>query len=345
MLTERRYSALTAGAGRELSGTAITYGEVASLPWGRERFEAGAWESLADIRMDVQHVRARIIARTGGGGLELSDGPEALRIRAVPEQTREAEDALRLVRRGVLRGLSIEFRATETRMERGIRIVERAELAAVSLVDSPAYPSSVPEVRRGGLGLGGSFRYGALRVRSNTERVRKVRVRRGAFSHSLADRKREISLQVGNDPGKLLASRRAGTLDLEDAEDALTFGVERLPNTSYVRDLRAQLDSGLILGVEPTYSVAPVAGAVKLIPESGGRYAPGPSEQGRMDRACLFPEANTEDREAEPDGDGVLIEEIREAVLFGLSIRARPAFPEPDVTLTPKAKRSLWLYV
>ena len=307
MLTERRYSALTAGAGRELSGTAITYGEIASLPWGRERFEPGAWgDSLADVRLDVQHERSRIIARTGGGGLELSDGPDALRIRAVPEQTREAADALALVKRGVLRGLSVEFLATETRMERGVRVVERAELAAVSLVDSPAYPGSVPEVRRGGLGLGGSFRYGALRVRSNTERVRKVRVRRGAFAHSLADRKREISLQVGGDPGKLLASRRAGTLDLEDAEDALTFGVERLPNTSYVRDLRAQLDSGLILGVEPTYSVAPVAGAVKLIPEGGGRYAPGPSEQGRMDTASLFPEANTEDREAEPEGTGCL---------------------------------------
>ena len=338
-MLERRYAPLRSGSGRILAGTAVRYGEVARLPWGLERFEPGAFQPLGDIRLDVMHTRARIIARTDGGGLALEDGPDALRVRAEPERTREAEDALQLVRRGVLRGLSVEFRALAERMAGGVRIIERAVLAAVSVVDNPAYPSSVAEVRRGGgSGLGGSFRYGSLRVRSNEGRRRKVKVRAGAFRHSLRDKKREISLQVGGDPGKLLASRRAGNLHLEDAEDAIRFGVDRLPETTYVADVRAQLDAGLVLGVEPTYRVAPVPNAVKLIPE--GRYLPGLSAEGPLERACLSDEANTEGR---ADAD-VLIEEVLEAVLFGLEIRARPAYPEPDVSRTPQARRLRWLY-
>ena len=41
---ERRYVELRADAdGRVLRGVAVTYGDVASLPFGRERIEAGAF--------------------------------------------------------------------------------------------------------------------------------------------------------------------------------------------------------------------------------------------------------------------------------------------------------------
>ena len=51
-------------------------------------------------------------------------------------KTRESEDALTLVRSGVLRGLSIEFSAIRERSVERVRQVEQARLVAVGLVDS-----------------------------------------------------------------------------------------------------------------------------------------------------------------------------------------------------------------
>ena len=153
-MRERRYAALRAEPGRVLSGVAITYGETARIPGvGLERFEAGAFAPLGDVRLDVQHVRSRIVARTGAG-LDLQDGSAALAVRAVLPETREAEDAHRLVSTGVLRGLSIEFTPRKERRAAGVRVVSRADLEAVSIVDTPAYPSSIVEPRRAGSFLG-----------------------------------------------------------------------------------------------------------------------------------------------------------------------------------------------
>ena len=41
----------------------------------------------------------------------------------------------------------MEFHALEERAENGIRVIERAELVGVGLVDTPAYPASKAEVR------------------------------------------------------------------------------------------------------------------------------------------------------------------------------------------------------
>ena len=54
---------------------------------------------------------------------------------------------LALVRSGVLRGLSIEFRAVAERIEAGVRVIERAVLRGVAVVDTPAYPASEVEAR------------------------------------------------------------------------------------------------------------------------------------------------------------------------------------------------------
>ena len=53
--------------------------------------------------------------------------------------TTEGRDVATLVRDGVLRGFSVEFRATRDRIEGGnVRVVERAELRALSVVDDPS---------------------------------------------------------------------------------------------------------------------------------------------------------------------------------------------------------------
>ncbi len=127
--------------GRTVSGIAIKYGDIARLPFGMERFESGAFTDLADVRLNVQHDRGRIVARVGAG-LELTDGPDALRFEALLPATREADDLLTNVRAGVYRGASIEFKAIRERNEAGVRVVSRALLVAVAVVDDPAYADS-----------------------------------------------------------------------------------------------------------------------------------------------------------------------------------------------------------
>ena len=83
-------------------------------------------------------------------------------------------------------------------MEGETRIVERAELRGLAVVDKPAYPASLvdarAELRRRGRGIAGSFYYGRNRVTSASGKRRKRRVEPGAFEFSLDDHSREISL-------------------------------------------------------------------------------------------------------------------------------------------------------
>ena len=149
--TEFRFCELRADPDkRMLSGTAMKYGDVANIGTFRERFEAGAFGDLAtaDVLLNAQHQRAVPLARTGGGGLVLLDTLMELRIDATLPETRAADDTLALVRSKVLRGLSIEFRAIKERMDMGVRVVTRAALKAVSVVDIAAYSMSTVAARQ-----------------------------------------------------------------------------------------------------------------------------------------------------------------------------------------------------
>ena len=148
METERRFFELRADPDKRIiEGTAMRYGSIADLGAFRERFEPGAFGdvSAADVILNRQHERNNPLARTGGGGLELTDGA-ALQVRAVLPETRAADDVLALVRAKVLRGLSVEFRAVSERFEAGIRIISRAALRAIGVVDQPAYGDSLVAV-------------------------------------------------------------------------------------------------------------------------------------------------------------------------------------------------------
>ena len=98
----------------QLSGRMIRYGDIATLPFGKEVIDAGAFGDLsnADLILNRQHDRAKPLARTGGGGLEIIDSPTELRLQADLPDTPTGREAITLVRNGILRGFSIEFVAT-----------------------------------------------------------------------------------------------------------------------------------------------------------------------------------------------------------------------------------------
>ena len=135
---------------RKLQGVAVRYGSVATTPWGtREQFQPGAFGDVSglDVKMNLMHQRAELIARTGAGGLVLIDSPDALMVEAELPQTRAADDALVMVRNGMLRGLSLGFVAVEERYEMNTRNIIKATLNHIGVVDDPAYPDSYVEAR------------------------------------------------------------------------------------------------------------------------------------------------------------------------------------------------------
>ena len=149
-------------------------------PSGGKTFLPGAFGDVSglDVRLNVQHNRDRLIARTPAT-LQLIDGPDALRVLATLPETREADDALTNVRAGVLRGLSLEFRAGDAPIIDGVRTVRRAGLLALGLVDQPAYLGSTVEarafeIRQDGDGLAGAFYYDVDTITSDRAEVRGV---------------------------------------------------------------------------------------------------------------------------------------------------------------------------
>lgn len=80
------------------------------------------------------------------------------------------------------------------------------------------------------------------------------RIAPGAFSRSLANRKRDVRLYVNHNSDMVLASKRSGTLRL--AEDDRGLRVEAdLPETSYAKDLRALMEAGVVSKMSFGFSV------------------------------------------------------------------------------------------
>ncbi|WP_419922336.1 HK97 family phage prohead protease [Candidatus Poriferisodalis sp.] len=128
--------------GRTLNGVALRYGDVA--PRFAERVERGAFVSRSEpLPLRLMHDVSRTIATTSDT-LRIRDTPEAL-IASTPLRTDSAE--LGLVQRGRLNGLSVEMTVLAERREDGLRVIERAHLLGVGLVDAPAYRGSRIELR------------------------------------------------------------------------------------------------------------------------------------------------------------------------------------------------------
>ena len=147
-------------AGRTLSGRVMTFGDIS--PEHRERFLPGAFGPAPSAPLNIQHDRSMVVL--GAGRYALNDTGRTLEIRA---ELPAGSAALSLVRRGALNGYSVEFHSRSERRESGVRVIERAALVGIGLVDQPSYPDSLAEVRRGGGGGRGSRggRLGSFRGR------------------------------------------------------------------------------------------------------------------------------------------------------------------------------------
>ncbi len=131
-----------------LVGTAMRYGSKAAIGGAfSEEFRAGSLvPAEGGVLLNAHHDRSRPLARSPHT-MRLMDDGDAMRIEAELPDTADARDVAALVRAKVLRGLSVEFNATEEMWEGEHRIVTRASLSAVAVVDRPAYADSEIEAR------------------------------------------------------------------------------------------------------------------------------------------------------------------------------------------------------
>ena len=136
--------------GRTVTGPVVVYGEVASDR--AETFAPGAFTSREDpLVLDVQHDPAIVAASTEDDTLTITDGPRALEVRAELKNARQGEPGsgpVEMVKRGALRGLSAAFHAIdEHRAADGTRVVTKAHLVRIGLVDRGSYSGSQVELR------------------------------------------------------------------------------------------------------------------------------------------------------------------------------------------------------
>ena len=129
-------------------GPVVAYGDVASFPWGKERFEAGAFRNLGDdhLRANRMHQRHQILARIGAG-YTLENTAAALNSEVVLPDTTAGRDTAYEVKHKLLRGKSMEFRSLKDRVEDGVRIISDAIYYGEGIVDLPAYRGSFAQMR------------------------------------------------------------------------------------------------------------------------------------------------------------------------------------------------------
>ena len=276
---ETRFSEIRAEDGNRLTGTVLRWNDIGIIAGQAERFSHGAFGDVAalDVILNVQHERTRPIARSGGG-LSLQDGPESLRMAAELPQTRDAADTLELVRSGVLRGLSVEFRAIRESFVDGVRVIHEALLTGLGVVDRPAYPASVvearAEIRQDGNTLIGTFPFNQPLTTRDRGIVRKSQWQPDSWRFALKDLGREISLNLGKfETSTQLASRKGGTLRLQPTASELRMEADINRAVSYADDFMQNLESGNVFySLTPRQSIAPVE-RVKIpyrdIPEPG----------------------------------------------------------------------------
>lgn len=157
--------------------------------------------------------------------------------------------------------------------------------------------------------LKGRFPYGKRATLSDggkTGRPQKETFAPRAFAYRVDRPEEDIHLLIGHSYDRPIASRGAGTLDLVDRDDALTFTAiidEETQEISWVQDFFRAFNAGLVGGISPGFRLPPP-------------------------RAVAKPEVVTEE---DPREGTALIRTILAALLYELSLVTRPAYDETEV--------------
>ena len=208
-------------SGRTLAGVALRYGEPARDR--AEMFEPGAFAPLGPVALNLQHDPLREIASTEAGTLRIDDGPTELRLEA---DLRDGSAELSLVRRGALRGLSVEFVAmTERRDSAGLRVIRRARLPGVGLVDSGSYRTQLELRNMADAWLRARVPYGRrLQCECSGPDCDSVEFAPGSLS-DLGSGPGDVLAVGGGGFANVLGSLRRGSLLVEEAADGLRIGL------------------------------------------------------------------------------------------------------------------------
>lgn len=160
MISRRDFTATEQSIdGRTLAGYAAVYGQDSReiVEGGRrftERIAPGAFNdtlsSKADVKLYYNHDSSMPLARTRSGTLQLRSDRNGLAFSATLPETTLGNDVRALIERGDLSGeMSFGFVVTEDSWtkDRSQRLVKRAQLLEVSIVQDAAYPQTTSSLR------------------------------------------------------------------------------------------------------------------------------------------------------------------------------------------------------
>ena len=186
------------------------------------------------------------------------------------------------------------------------------------------------ELRRqgGGARLSGRFPYGKRAVLSDgdrTGRPRKEVIAPRAFAYRVDRPEEDIHLLLGHSYDRPLASRKAGTLEITDGNDALTFAATITPeiaDTTHGRDALAMIAAGLAVGISPGFRLPPK------------RAVPEPEK------------IEDEGHDPENGAHNAIIRTVMSALLYELSVVTRAAYDEAQVEARSWSPRpQAWVYL
>ena len=160
MISRRDFTAAEQSIdGRTLAGYAAVYGQDSReiVENGRkfvERIAPGAFNetlsSGADVKLFYNHDASMPLARTRSGTLKLRSDRNGLAFEATLPETTLGNDVRALLERGDLSGeMSFGFYVSEDswNKDRSQRLVKKAQLVEVSIVQDAAYPQTSSSLR------------------------------------------------------------------------------------------------------------------------------------------------------------------------------------------------------
>lgn len=143
---------------KKITGYAVRWMDNSQLLFGEfiERFDKSAFSDCLknnpDIRFLWEHDHASLLGRTSSNTLVVSDDGIGLRFELLLPDTQLGRDALTMIDRGDIEGVSFGFRAVKDQWDIGqepyVRTVLQAELREISLTSIPAYPTSSVEIAK-----------------------------------------------------------------------------------------------------------------------------------------------------------------------------------------------------